>query len=55
MTAAPTRTADRGPLQMWLHVNGGEVLSVTTGGARVLARQLLAIADHVDLSDLTTP
>ncbi len=55
MTHDGRADANRGPLQMWLHVNGGEVLSVTTGGARVLARQLLAIADHVDLSDLTTP
>ncbi len=55
MTHDGRADGDRGPLQMWLRVNGNDVLSVTTGGARVLARQLVAIADHVNLGDLTTP
>ncbi len=36
MTHDGRADANRGPLQMWLQVNGREVLSVTTGGARGL-------------------
>ncbi len=44
MTHEGRADGKKGPLQVWLQIRGDDVMSMDTGGARVFARQLLAVA-----------